>query len=44
MILIFTPDVLYPEEPDYKQLMAHLAGLPGIITRIHTFFIAHKCK
>ena len=35
MILILTPDAS-PEEPDYKQLMAHLADLPGISTRVHT--------
>ena len=35
MILILTPDAC-ADEPDYKQLMAHLAGLPGISTRVHT--------
>lgn len=35
MILILKPNTL-PESPDYKQLLAHLANLSGITTRIHT--------
>ncbi|MDE0798603.1 MAG: 3-deoxy-7-phosphoheptulonate synthase [Nitrosomonadaceae bacterium] len=34
MILILTPDAC-ATKPDYKQLMEHLAGLPGISTRVH---------
>jgi len=35
MILILTPDVR-ADSLEYKQLMAHLANLPGISTRVHT--------
>lgn len=35
MILILTPDAR-DDSPEYKQLMAHLANLPGISTRVHT--------
>ncbi|SEF45252.1 3-deoxy-7-phosphoheptulonate synthase [Nitrosomonas ureae] len=35
MILILVPNTR-PESPEYKQLMAHLANLSGISTRIHT--------
>jgi 3-deoxy-7-phosphoheptulonate synthase len=35
MILILKPNAC-ADEPDYKQLMAHLAGLSGISTRVHT--------
>ncbi|WP_295623733.1 3-deoxy-7-phosphoheptulonate synthase [uncultured Nitrosomonas sp.] len=35
MILILAPNTR-PESPEYKQLMAHLANLTGISTRIHT--------
>jgi 3-deoxy-7-phosphoheptulonate synthase len=34
MILILTPDAC-ATKPDYKQLMEHLANLPGISTRVH---------
>lgn len=35
MILILTPDAR-PDNPDYQQLLAHLANMPGISTRVHT--------
>ena len=35
MILILTPDT-HPDSPEYKQLLAHLANMPGITTRVHT--------
>lgn len=35
MILILTPDAR-PDSHEYKQLLAHLANLPGISTRVHT--------
>ncbi|MCB1986300.1 MAG: 3-deoxy-7-phosphoheptulonate synthase, partial [Nitrosomonas sp.] len=35
MILILVPNTR-PESPEYKQLQAYLANLPGITTRIHT--------
>ena len=35
MILILVPNTR-PENPEYKQLMAHLANFLGISTRIHT--------
>ena len=35
MILILTPDAR-DDSPEYKQLMAHLANLPGISTRVHS--------
>lgn len=35
MILILIPDTR-PDSPEYKQLLAHLANLPGITTRVHT--------
>ncbi|MCH6584884.1 MAG: 3-deoxy-7-phosphoheptulonate synthase, partial [Proteobacteria bacterium] len=35
MILILTPDAR-ADAPEYKQLIAHLANLPGISTRVHT--------
>ncbi len=35
MILILTPDAR-TDSPEYKQLMEHLAILPGISTRVHT--------
>jgi len=35
MILILTPDAR-ADSPEYKQLMAHLANLPGISTRVHS--------
>ncbi len=35
MILILTPDAR-ADSPEYKQLMEHLANLPGISTRVHT--------
>jgi len=34
MILILTSNT-DPQSADYRQLMAHLAGLPGIQTRVH---------
>ncbi|MBL79807.1 MAG: 3-deoxy-7-phosphoheptulonate synthase [Nitrosomonadaceae bacterium] len=34
MILILTPNAC-ASDPDYKQLMKHLARLPGISTRVH---------
>ena len=34
MILILTPNIS-PDSPEYQQLMAHLAALPNISTRIH---------
>jgi len=34
MILILNPDAC-ATKPDYKQLMEHLASLPGISTRVH---------
>ena len=34
MILILTPDAC-ATKPDYKQLMEHLANLPGISIRVH---------
>lgn len=35
MILVLKPNTL-PESLEYKQLLAHLANLPGISTRIHS--------
>ncbi len=35
MILILTPDT-HSDSPEYRQLLAHLASLPGIATRVHT--------
>ena len=35
MILILAPNTR-PDSPEYKQLLAHLANLPGISTRVHT--------
>src|SRR5687768_19958 len=35
MILVLNPDTR-PDSSEYKQLMAHLANLPGISTRVHT--------
>lgn len=35
MILVLKPNTL-PESSEYKQLLAHLANLPGISTRIHS--------
>lgn len=35
MILILTPDA-HPNSPEYQQLLAHLANMPGISTRVHT--------
>ncbi|TSA53714.1 MAG: 3-deoxy-7-phosphoheptulonate synthase, partial [Nitrosomonadaceae bacterium] len=35
MILILTPDA-HPDNPEYQQLLAHLANMPGISTRVHT--------
>lgn len=35
MILILIPDTR-PDSPEYKQLLAHLANLPGITSRVHT--------
>ncbi len=35
MILILAPDAR-ADAPEYKQLIAHLANLPGISTRVHT--------
>ena len=35
MILVLSPDTR-PDSPEYKQLLAHLANLPGISTRVHT--------
>jgi len=35
MILILTPDTR-PDSPEYQQLLAHLANMPGISTRVHT--------
>ena len=35
MILILIPDTR-PDSPEYKQLLAHLANLPGISSRVHT--------
>ncbi|SFP81820.1 3-deoxy-D-arabinoheptulosonate-7-phosphate synthase [Nitrosomonas cryotolerans] len=34
MILVLIPDTR-PDSPEYKQLLAHLANLPGITTRVH---------
>jgi 3-deoxy-7-phosphoheptulonate synthase len=34
MILILTPNIC-DQSPEYKQLMAHLAGLQGIQSRVH---------
>lgn len=34
MILVLTPDTR-PDSPEYKQLLAFLANLPGISTRVH---------
>jgi 3-deoxy-7-phosphoheptulonate synthase len=34
MILILTPNI-HDQSPEYKQLMAHLAGLQGIQARVH---------
>ncbi len=41
MILILVPNTL-PESSEYKQLMAYLANLPGITTRVHTEVGAEK--
>ncbi len=35
MILVLVPNTR-PESPEYKQLFAYLANLPGITTRVHT--------
>ena len=35
MILVLSPDT-GPESPDYKQLLAYLANMPGISTRVRT--------
>ncbi len=35
MILILTPDT-HSDSPEYRQLLVHLASLPGIVTRVHT--------
>ena len=35
MILVLSPDT-GPESPEYKQLLTHLANLPGISTRVRT--------
>src|SRR5215216_1640742 len=35
MILVLSPDTR-PESPEYKQLLTHLANLPGISTRVRT--------
>ena len=35
MILILIPDTR-PDSPEYKQLLAHLANLTGISSRVHT--------
>ncbi len=35
MILILTPDT-HSDSPECRQLLAHLASLPGIVTRVHT--------
>ncbi len=35
MILILVPNTR-SDSPEYKQLLAHLANLPGISTRVHT--------
>jgi 3-deoxy-7-phosphoheptulonate synthase len=35
MILILVPNTR-PDSPEYKQLLTHLANLPGITTRVHT--------
>jgi len=35
MILILNPSTR-PDSPEYKQLLSHLANLPGISTRVHT--------
>jgi 3-deoxy-7-phosphoheptulonate synthase len=35
MILVLRPDTR-PDNPEFKQLLAHLANLPGISTRVHT--------
>ncbi len=35
MILILTPGAR-PDNPDYQQLLAHLANMSGISTRVHT--------
>ena len=35
MILILVPNTR-PDSPEYKQLLAHLANLSGISTRVHT--------
>lgn len=35
MILILTPDA-HPDNPEYQQLLTHLANMPGISTRVHT--------
>lgn len=35
MILILTPDT-HSDSPEYRQLLAHLASLPDIVTRVHT--------
>ncbi|MEO8342932.1 MAG: 3-deoxy-7-phosphoheptulonate synthase, partial [Gallionella sp.] len=34
MILILNSNIT-EQAPEYKQLMAHLAGLPGIQSRVH---------
>jgi len=35
MILILTPDA-HPDSAEYQQLLAQLANMPGISTRVHT--------
>ncbi|MDP1557835.1 MAG: 3-deoxy-7-phosphoheptulonate synthase [Nitrosomonas sp.] len=35
MILVLVPDIRL-DSPEYKQLLAYLANLPGISTRVHT--------
>ena len=35
MILVLSPDIR-PDSLEYKQLLTHLANLPGISTRVHT--------
>jgi 3-deoxy-7-phosphoheptulonate synthase len=35
MILVLSPDT-GPESPNYKQLLAYLANMPGISTRVRT--------
>ncbi len=35
MILVLSPDTR-PDSSEYKQLLVHLANLPGISTRVHS--------